>query len=53
VVLGEDFWKEHLSADPGIIGKEIQIDGRPTTVVGIAAPGFRLPNGARLWVPRK
>jgi putative ABC transport system permease protein len=38
VVLMNKMWKR-LGADPKIIGKTIQIDGMPYTVVGVMAPG--------------
>ncbi|MDA8020905.1 MAG: ABC transporter permease [Thermoanaerobaculia bacterium] len=34
------YWRRHLAADPEIIGKSIQIQGIPYTVVGVAPRGF-------------
>ena len=44
VILMNKEWKR-LGADPNIVGKQLQIDGSPYTVVGVLAPGFadRLP----------
>ena len=39
-VLGYSFWRQHLSGDPAIIRKTIQLNGRPVTVVGIAPKQF-------------
>jgi predicted permease len=36
VILGHDFWQQQLGADPEIVGKRLQLDGRPTVVVGVA-----------------
>jgi putative ABC transport system permease protein len=38
VILLNKLWKR-LGSDPNIIGKQIQIDGSPYTVVGVLAPG--------------
>jgi len=38
VILLNKLWKR-LGSDPNIIGKQIQIDGTPYTVVGVLAPG--------------
>jgi len=38
VVLINKMWKR-LGSDPNIVGKQIQIDGSPYTVVGVMAPG--------------
>ena len=40
VVLGYSFWKQHLSGDPGIIGKSVLLNGRPVTVIGVVPRQF-------------
>ena len=40
VVLGHQFWQNHLSADPDIVGKTLTMDGVPHLVVGIAPDQF-------------
>jgi predicted permease len=39
VTLSYSFWKRH-GADPAIIGKQVRLNGKLFTVVGIAAEGF-------------
>jgi predicted permease len=39
-VLGYNFWRRRMSADPAIVGRVIRVNGQSVTVVGIAAPGF-------------
>jgi putative ABC transport system permease protein len=51
VVLGDGFWKRRFGGDPSVIGRAVQLDGLPYTVVGIAPLRFDFPNGAELWVP--
>ncbi len=41
VVLGFDFWRHRLGADPRIVGKSLQIGSRLFTVIGVAPAGFR------------
>ncbi len=43
VVLGHALWVRRFAADPSIVGKDVRIDGRPHTVVGVAPAGFRQP----------
>jgi putative ABC transport system permease protein len=46
VLLSDSLWKNLFSADPQISGKQILIDGRALTVVGVMPPGFWvLPRG--------
>jgi predicted permease len=33
------------------IGKKLTVDGGPLEIIGVAAPGFRYPGSADLWVP--
>ena len=33
-------WRNEFGADPGVIGKTFQLDGEPTTLVGIMPPRF-------------
>jgi predicted permease len=40
VVLGHSFWLRRFGADPNMVGRQVQVDGRAATVVGIAASGF-------------
>ncbi len=41
VVLSFEFWKNHLGADPAVVGETLAINGHPFQVLGVAAPDFR------------
>jgi predicted permease len=41
IVFSEAFWRRQLGADRGIVGRRVTVNGRPFTVVGVAAAGFR------------
>ncbi len=43
VILTEGLWKRRYGADPEIVGKQIEIDGEPATVVGV--------QGSAQWFP--
>ena len=55
VVLSDRHWRTRYDADPGLVGGEIRLNGRPYTVVGIAPPSFRgraAPGlGTDFWAP--
>ncbi|WLT31879.1 ABC transporter permease [Geothrix sp. PMB-07] len=40
VVLSHALWISRHGADPGVIGREVLVDGQPCVVVGIAPRGF-------------
>jgi len=53
-VLGYDLWQTRFAGDPAIIGKTIEINLHPYTVVGVAPPGFQgCKSGLRtdIWMP--
>jgi predicted permease len=53
-VLGYGLWQKRFGADPSIIGKTVQINLYPYTIVGIAPEGFQgCKSGLRsdLWIP--
>jgi predicted permease len=52
VVLSSALWKSRYSANPDIVGKSIQLDGAPYTVVGVMPVGFNGFNEKELlWRP--
>ncbi|HVQ15744.1 MAG TPA: ABC transporter permease, partial [Vicinamibacterales bacterium] len=40
VVISDGLWKRAFASDPAIVGKTIQINAYPMTVVGVSEPGF-------------
>jgi predicted permease len=53
VVLGYPFWKSHYASDPGILNKQIRINGKLATVIGVASATFSglSLNQPDVWVP--
>jgi hypothetical protein len=51
VLLSEDLWRKRFGAAPDVIGRNIDIDGAPTTVVGVIPNTFQQPPGAKFWLP--
>ena len=40
MVLSYSYWQTHFHGDPGIIGQQVDVDGHPMTVIGVAPEGF-------------
>ena len=51
-VISHALWARRFGSDPGLIGQQIAIDGRPTTVVGVIPTDRAFPKDAALWIPR-
>lgn len=45
-------WEERFGSDPSLIGRVLNLDGRPRTVVGVLPRGLDVPKGSCVWVPR-
>ncbi|HXG90158.1 MAG TPA: ABC transporter permease [Vicinamibacterales bacterium] len=48
VVLSHGFWQRRFGGDPHIIGRTLQIDTTPATVVGVMPEDFTFPYGSML-----
>ena len=44
LVISHDLWQTQFGGDPAVIGKSVQLDGKPHTIIGIMAPDFHFPN---------
>jgi predicted permease len=44
VLLADSLWRRKFNADPGIVGKSIDLDGQAYTVVGVLPARFRFPD---------
>jgi putative ABC transport system permease protein len=52
VVLAEGFWRRRFGADPGVVGRVLEIERLPFTVVGVAPQHFvALSATPELWLP--
>jgi hypothetical protein len=50
VILSEGFWRKRFGAGPDVIGKVIEIEGAPATVVGVIPDAFQQPANAKFWL---
>ena len=57
VMLTEGLWRSQFGSDPSIVGRTIQLDAEPYTVVGVLPAALRLPldyasrTFTQVWVP--
>jgi putative ABC transport system permease protein len=49
VVLGEAFWRARFGGDLSLVGRDIVLNGRSTTVIGIVPREFHFQRTAGLW----
>jgi predicted permease len=51
-VVSASLWQRHFGSDPAALGRTLQLDGVPFTIVGVLPPAFDLPAPeVELWLP--
>ena len=53
-VVSYDYWRLQFGADPAVIGRKLEINGAPITIVGVAPQGFfgaRAGTQPAFWIP--
>ncbi|HEX9945631.1 MAG TPA: ABC transporter permease [Thermoanaerobaculia bacterium] len=52
VVLSHRLWARRFGADPGVVGRDVRLNGEPYTVLGVMPARFDLAaDSEELWVP--
>ena len=41
IILNYDFWKTQFQGDPSAVGRTVQVNHHPYSILGVAPPGFR------------
>jgi putative ABC transport system permease protein len=50
VVIGQQLWKSRFGSDPNVIGRTLELDAEPFTIVGVMPARFQYANTA-FWFP--
>jgi hypothetical protein len=52
VLISETLWKRQFGSDPQILGKEMRMNGRTFTIIGVLPAGFKFPlPDLEVWNP--
>jgi predicted permease len=54
IVLSYDYWRSHFQADKSVVGRTVQLNKHPFTILGVVGPEFRGTErffSPALWVP--
>jgi len=49
-VVSYDLWRTHFKSLASLIGTEIEANGYPVIIVGVAPPGFQPPGSGLIWL---
>jgi putative ABC transport system permease protein len=50
-ILNYNFWERRYGKDPTVIGRIVEKNGAPMTIVGVMPQGFSFPQKMEVWVP--
>jgi putative ABC transport system permease protein len=51
VVLSYGLWQRRFAGDPGMVGREIKLNGAVYSVIGVMGKEFRFPMASGMWAP--
>jgi putative ABC transport system permease protein len=51
IILGHAAWRNRYGADPGVVGRQVRVNGRTAEIIGVMPQGFRFPMAQEVWVP--
>ena len=51
VLLGYAIWRDRFASDSSVIGKQLRVNGRLHTIIGVMPEGNEFPRSAKLWLP--
>ena len=50
-IIGYGIWQRDFGGSPLIVGKNVRINGKPATIIGVMPKGFAFPQNEELWLP--
>ena len=52
IILSHRFWEQRFQADPAALGRTVELDGQPYTIIGVMPRQFEfLDTGSEYWLP--
>jgi len=51
-LIGDGLWRRRFGANPQIVGRNVQLNGEPYTIIGVMPPNFNFPSPSiEVWAP--
>ena len=51
-IISHALWTRRFGADPGMVGRDVPLNGEPHTIIGVMPPRFSFPfREVEIWVP--
>jgi len=50
LMLGYGVWQERYNLSPTVIGRQVRVNEKPATIIGVMPKGFRFPTNTDMWM---
>jgi putative ABC transport system permease protein len=50
-IISDQLWRRDFGGGSDVLGKNVNINGKPATVIGVMPPGFSFPVNEQVWLP--
>ena len=50
-LISYSLWQRRFGGEPDVVGKTLDLNGEPRTIIGVVPAGFRFMSDVDLWVP--
>lgn len=51
LLISHGLWQRDFGGTGDIVGKEVRLNGKPATIIGVMPQGFQFPNNEDVWSP--
>ncbi len=51
ILLSHTVWQNRYGGDPSIVGRSVQANSEPATIIGVMPPGMQFPFTTQVWLP--
>jgi putative ABC transport system permease protein len=50
-IIGYGIWQRDLGGARDVVGRNVRVNGKPATIIGVMPKGFAFPQNEELWIP--
>jgi predicted permease len=51
LMIGYTLWRERYASAPSVIGRQVRVNEKPATIIGVMPKGFAFPTVVDMWMP--
>jgi predicted permease len=50
-IIGYGLWQRDFAGTTDVVGRNVRVNGKPATIIGVMPKGFSFPQNEELWIP--